>query len=364
MKTILIQLNHPAHFHLFKNTIKSLRDSGNKVFISIKNKEILKDLLADEDYYVLSDMYRKNNTYSIIKGIIKRDILFYKLVKKLKPDILMGTSPEIGHLRKFVTTPAIFLGEDDVNLSKVMYLVALTCYPFFDCIVSPYCVNNGIWKSKTVFYDGFQKLAYLHPNHFTPNRDKVEVEPNSKYYILRFSGLNAYHDSGISGISDQTAKRIIEILSKHGQVLISSERQLIKEFEKYRFKGDLNNMHHYLAFADLFIGDSQTMAAEAGLLGTPFIRYNDFVNRISYLNEIEKKYQLGFGIKTGDEELLIDKILELINNPNLKEIFHKRKQTLLNDKIDVTAFLVWFVENYPESVKVMKENPEYQYTFN
>jgi len=26
-------------------------------------------------------------------------------------------------------------------------------------------------------------------------------------------------------------------------------------------------------------------------------------------------------------------------------------------------FLVWFIENYPESNKIMKENPDYQYNF-
>ena len=33
---------------------------------------------------------------------------------------------------------------------------------------------------------------------------------------------------------------------------------------------------------------------------------------------------------------------------------------MLADKIDVTAFLAWFVENYPGSAKIMKENPDYQ----
>lgn len=30
---------------------------------------------------------------------------------------------------------------------------------------------------------------------------------------------------------------------------------------------------------------------------------------------------------------------------------------MLSDKIDVTAFMVWFIENYPKSAKIMKENP-------
>ncbi len=48
---------------------------------------------------------------------------------------------------------------------------------------------------------------------------------------------------------------------------------------------------------------------------------------------------------------------------NLKEEFQIRRQKMLADKIDVTAFLVWFVENYPNSAKVMKENPDYQFNF-
>ena len=55
-------------------------------------------------------------------------------------------------------------------------------------------------------------------------------------------------------------------------------------------------MHHVMAFASLYIGDSQTMAAEAGVLGVPFVRFNDFVGRIGYLRELEDIYHLGFGI--------------------------------------------------------------------
>jgi hypothetical protein len=31
--------------------------------------------------------------------------------------------------------------------------------------------------------------------------------------------------------------------------------------------------------------------------------------------------------------------------------------------IDPTAFLTWFIEKYPESSKIMKENPDYQFNF-
>ena len=73
------------------------------------------------------------------------------------------------------------------------------------------------------------------------------------------------------------------------------------QFEKYRIKINPLDMHHVMAFASLYIGDSQTMAAEAGVLGVPFVWFNDFVGRIGYLRELEDKYELGYGIKASAE---------------------------------------------------------------
>jgi hypothetical protein len=36
---------------------------------------------------------------------------------------------------------------------------------------------------------------------------------------------------------------------------------------------------------------------------------------------------------------------------------------MLKDKIDVTAFYLWFIESYPESSQIMKENPDFQNCF-
>jgi hypothetical protein len=35
----------------------------------------------------------------------------------------------------------------------------------------------------------------------------------------------------------------------------------------------------------------------------------------------------------------------------------------LKKKIDGTSILVWFIENYPKSKFIMKENPDFQYNF-
>jgi len=122
-------------------------------------------------------------------------------------------------------------------------------------------------------------------------------------------------------------------------------------------------MHHIMAFANIFIGDSQTMAAEAGVLGVPFIRYNDFVGKIGYLNELENYYKLGFGYKSDQVDEMISRVNELVAIPNIKNEWGKRKNRMLLDKIDVAQFMSWFIENYPDSIQTMKNNPNSQYQF-
>jgi phenylacetate-CoA ligase len=46
-----------------------------------------------------------------------------------------------------------------------------------------------------------------------------------------------------------------------------------------------------------------------------------------------------------------------------KKSYLSKREKLLEDKIDVTAFMVWFIENYPKSVIKMKENLGIQYKF-
>ncbi|MGK0447983.1 MAG: putative glycosyltransferase [Polaribacter sp.] len=362
-KKFLFQLNHPAHFHLFKQTIHILEGNGHDILISIKDKDILKELVQDYSFVQLSEGYRKKNVYSIINSVYQRDKKLLKIAKTFKPDLMIGTSPEIAHIAPFVRIPSLFFGEDDVTLSIPMYIGAMTCYPLFSSILAPIGVNNSIWNKKTVNYNGFQKLAYLHPNRFKPDRTKVDIPEGEKYFIIRFADLQAYHDINAKGISNSLAKEIIDKLEIKGNVLISSERELPEEFKDYEFKGNKQDIHHYIYYANLFIGDSQSMAVESAMLGTPNIRFNDFVGKISVLEEIENKYKLSIGINSNDPSKLLSVVDELINDEKSISRFKERRETLIKDKIDVTAFMVWFIENYPNSVSIMKKDVNYQDRF-
>ena len=177
--------------------------------------------------------------------------------------------------------------------------------------------------------------------------------------------LKAYHDidSDVHGINTEIAQNLIDLLLPHGDVYITSERELEPQFEKYRLQINPLDIHHVIAFAKLYIGDSQSMAVEAAMLGTPSLRFNDFAGKIGVLEELEHKYELTFAIPPSEPERLYAKVGELLSMPDLKETFQQRRQKMLSEKIDVTAFFTWFIENYPESRKIMKENPDYQWRF-
>ena len=97
------------------------------------------------------------------------------------------------------------------------------------------------------------------------------------------------------------------------------------------------------------------MTTEAAILGTPAVRCNSFVGPKDMGNfiELEQKYDSIYSYQ--DSRQAIQKAVELIQQPDLKKQWAKKRQKLLADKIDVTHFMVDFIENYPDSFKVYKE---------
>ena len=98
----------------------------------------------------------------------------------------------------------------------------------------------------------------------------------------------------------------------------------------------------------------QTMATEAAVLGVPAVRCNSFVgkNDMGNFRELEERYKLIFNYST--PEAAVAKSVELIKTPGLKAAWEDKRRRLLRGKIDVTAFMVWLVENYPDSVNEIR----------
>jgi hypothetical protein len=361
---ILFHLGHPAHFHLFKNVITSLNNNGHKIFVLIKKKDVLEELLLSSsiEYKNILPNGRKNNKLFIFIGFLIQSLKMLFFCLKSFPNVLVGTSVSTPIISKLIFSKSINVNEDD---AEVVPLYSKLSYPFSDNILAPKNCSVSKWSEKKTNISSYHELAYLHPNNFTASEDIASnyVDISNPYFIIRFAKLNAHHDTNIGGITNDIASRVINLLQPFGKIYITSERLLSDDLEKYRIQINPIDIHHVMAFTSIYIGDSQTMAAESAVLGVPFIRFNDFVGRISYLDELENKYKLGYGFKTNEIDKLYRKVNELIIMPNRKEIFQKRRQNMLSEKIDYSKFLIWYIENYPESVNILKENPDYQYRF-
>lgn len=345
---VILALGHPAHFHLFRCFISKFTTEGNVVKIVISDKDILRNLLEDQgyDYEIL---YIKKADESLFeKGfkILKSSIKLRKIIRSFKPDLVLGCLTQIAYATLFTRTPAFFFGEDDINYT---FLQGMITYPFVKGIVAPKATKTGIFARKKIAYRGFQKLAYLHPNQFTPEINKISpITPDDRYFLIRLVNLKAYHDLNAGGFTTEILDRLINLLSAHGRVFISSEKILEEKYLSYKIPVAISDIHHALAFASIYIGDSQSMAVEAAMLGTPSVRFNKFAGRISVLEELEHKYRLTFGIHAHDSMMLFEKINELLVTPDLKNTFSKRKDHMLAENIDVTAFFVDFVYHWQD----------------
>ena len=353
---ILFYLGHPAHYHLFKHAIRYFSSHGS-VKVLIKKKDVLEDLLrsADQEYVNIFATERGDGKLATGMAMLRKDAAIFQEARKFRPDLMAGTAAEIGHVGRLLGVPSFIFEEDDVGAIPQM---AWAGYPFAHRLVAPVCCDMGKWAGKTITYESYHELAYLHPNHFTPNEGVARrwIPKGEPYYLLRFAKLGAFHDGGRKGLTAELAAEAIRILEARGRVFITSERELEPEFEKYRLGIDPLDMHYVMAFADLYLGDSQTMAAEAAVLGVPSIRFNDFVGEIGYLEELEHRYGLTAGVRTGEPEKML-RLVEEFSRPGARGKFVERRERMLEEKIDFARFMIRLFEGYPGSVSRVGKEP-------
>jgi|GEM_PF-71140 len=353
---IFIDIGHPAHVHYFRNFITLMRQKGHDFFITARNKEVAIPLLKHYSLQYKSRGQGKKSLLGKLIYIVQGDNVLYKYAKKYQPDLFLSFgSPYAAHVSKLLGKHHIaFNDSENAKLEHTM------CLPFTNTILTPSCFYKNFGK-KQIFFDGYMELCYLHPKWFSPNPatlQSIDIKKDQKYFIFRYVSWNASHDFMQNGLNYEMKKKLIFELSKYGKVLISSEGELPDEMKKYHLNISPEKMHDVLHYATMFIGEGATMASECAMIGTPAL----YINSISAgtLKE-QENYGLLYGFRNSNG--VLEKAVELLDTPNLKKEWQKRRQDMLADKIDVTAFMVWFIENYPNSKKIMNENPEYQNKF-
>ena len=342
---IMIGILHPKQVHSWKNVIKNLEKDGHEVKIAAMEKDITLYLLDAYgfEYEVIGKNYK-----GLIKkayGMLKTDIKALKIARRFNPAILAGGGPYLAHVSKLIGKPCItFSDTEHANLASWL------TFPFANVICTPSCFKRKINPKKHVKFNGYISLAYLHPNYFKPDSsvlDDLGLSKNDKFIVIRFVSWAASHDIGDKGFTNK--EEVVKSLEQFGQVLITSEKKMPPELEKYKITVPPEKIHHVLYFADLYIGESAPMATESAILGTPAIFVS--TSRRGYTDELESKYGLVYNFsdpKTMEKHAL-EKALKLLENKNLKKEWEKKRIKMLSEKIDVTKFIVNLIENYPDS---------------
>ena len=355
---ILFEIGHPAHVHFFKNTIWNLENRGHEVLIVARDRDVVLNLL---DVYKLEYKIIGRNYKGVINkafGMIRADYALLKIVRTFRPDIFVGRgSPYLSHISKLIGKPYIaFVDTEHANL------VAILTLPFADVICTPSCYKRKLNPKKHVQFNGYKELAYLHPKYFKPDPnvlDDLGLSKDDKFIIMRLIAWEAAHDAHSGGFSKDFLKKAIISLEKYGNVFITSEQKLDRNLEKYKIRIPPEKLHSALYYASLYFGEGGTIATESALLGTPSVHVEGVLTRsgeledviqaqhIGVRDELVNKYGLSYTF--ADQYLALNKALEILDDNNAKRKQKEKLKKVLEEKIDVTAFMTDFIERYPES---------------
>jgi predicted glycosyltransferase len=334
---ILLDILHPAHAHFFRHAIGELEGRGHTVTVTARDKDLTLALL--QQFGVGCEILsREAESRAGLAGeLLKRNHQLRRVVRRVRPQVMasiggVSTAP-VGFWTR--TRNLVFYDTENARLSNLL------SYPFASEVITPDCYRAKV-MGRHATYPGYHELAYLHPSRFKPDPAVLQnagIDPAEPYSVVRFVSWRAMHDVSATGFSADEKIRLVERLAEHGRVLISSEDELPESLAELRLPVRAADVHHVLAFARLFIGESATMASESAVLGTPAV-YVDPVGR-GYTDEQEARYGLCSNFRPWQAAEATERGVDILRTDEKHSLaFKESVARMLDDKIDVTRMIV------------------------
>ncbi len=328
---VLIVMGHPAHVHFFRHYMNEMKRRGHEFKVCVKVRENTTKLL--DLYGIQYEIFGK--TYpdrpSKACGMILNDLRLIGIARCFKPDL----AASVGGLYSVHAGAALGVPTIDYMDTENAVMTNILTFPLATVIATPDCYYGKVPKSKHRPYPGYHELAYLHPKRFKADENRIKnLGVNSgEYIIVRFSTLDASHQTGEAVLTYKDKIRLVRELSEYGKVLVDTEGELPVELKKHRLDIPEHHYHDVLAFAALYVGEGATAASEAGVLGVPWIFISG--DGRGYLDDQERRYGIGATVDS------VEKALEhakKVFNGNLEP--KKARKKLLEEKIDVTGWMI------------------------
>lgn len=335
-RRILFDVTHPAHVHLFRPAIREFVARGHVVGITSREKDVTTDLLSAYGLPHTPLSIQGKGPLGLVTEWLTREVRLLRVARTFDPDVIVSRlNPAVAHVSRVLGCRSVVF--HDTELAGGLARVTL---PFVDVVCTPERFD-GSYPGRQVRYEGYHELAYLHPTRFTPDADRLAalgIDVDEPYAVVRLVSGEAHHDIGVDGLSGGLLRTVIDRLEARGDVYLTSEGELPPDLEPYRTQVPPDVVHDLLAFADVYVGDSGTMAAEAAVLGTPAVRFAPFERLLSNFVELETTY--GLVRSASDGEGLLAALSDVLATPDLAATWERRRDRMLADKIDVTTFVV------------------------
>jgi hypothetical protein len=332
---VLIDVNHPAHVHVFRNAARQWLDNeADDALFTATQKDVALQLLAAYKLPHQVIYVRQPGKLNLAKELVLRTFKLLRVARRFQPDVFLSVgSPTAAFAAWLLRKPHISFEDTEDSIGQIWLY-----RPFTRWICVPDCFLRDLGE-KMVSYPGCHELTYLHPKRFIPDPTKITpLSSRERYFVVRFIKWDAAHDTHARGFSQECRRELLDLLQAQGKVVLSEESQppvLLPD----NIPLPAEAMHHLLAFAQMYIGEGVTAASEAALLGTPSILVNS--REVGYIKEQEERYRLTY--RFDDEHAALEKIMKLLRQPDLKNVWDCRREVLLRDKIDVTAWMDQFV---------------------
>lgn len=335
---VLIDIGHPAHVHFFRRPIAELRARGHEILVTSRRKEIATDLL---DAYGLEHLALsgEGGKGGMLGELVLRDFRLSRVVRRWQPDV-MAAIGGIFIAHAGLVSPAkslVFYDTENAHLQNLL------TYPFASRVIVPRCYAAWTPKGRTIRYPGYHELSYLRAPFFVPSRELAlanGVAEDRPTYVIRLVSWKANHDVGERGLTLDAVRAVAKRLASRGRVLISAESGLPDDLAAFRYPGQPDAIHHVMAHAAGFFGESATMASECAVLGVPAV-YAANTGR-GYTDEQETRYGLVRNARKLDPATLDAAVDWLLAFPAGQG--EALRRTLLADTCDVAVFAVAAIE--------------------
>jgi len=336
MSDVLFTIQHPADVHLFRNAIQQLSEQ-HEVHVFAREKDVNIELL---DRYDIEHEVLTTSTPGIV-GTVKTQLIYeYKLFRRameIQPDVMCADGGiAISHISSILNSTSLVFTDTEHVVDSALNRRHLI-YNFADEVYTPDCYWFDLGENHFQ-YPGYHELAYLHPDRFEPDpsiRRKFEIDDDTSIALLRLVSWEAFHDRGNTGLSK--IGTVIEYLKDIGmEVFISSEGGIPRQYAHLEVDLPVDEIHYLMSEADLFVGESSTMASECAMLGTPAVFISSL--QLGYLEELEHKYDLVVNLTPNEEQYLLSEVETIVKKDD--QYWKTQRQQLLKNKIDTSNYIV------------------------